>query len=239
MAMDKEIDSNNRRQSESTGKLMEKTTPELDRQIRHRLYDVRETINNHVQLIHTSVMENVKQTIKFLQNMQKSSDHITKRRSGNGKWVLLDPAMYKIRQLWDEVASTEEEYAENGFGTAFSYQPTESKTQITKLEPIRRNAQKVAKQERMEPKAEQKPRLKITKGEEEELMSILSKSHLLETLPRLTRNDEKIVKTSSKATSPTLPPPVVTLTLIDRKIQRYRRSADDKMVNGPLLTNHS
>lgn len=234
--MDKEIDSNNRRQGESTGKLMDKTTPELDMQIKHRLYDVRETINNHVQIIHTSVMENVKLTIKFLQKMQKSNKNITQRRSGNGKWVLLDPAMNKIRQLWDQVASTEEENAENGFGTAFSYQPTESETQITKLKPIRRNAQKIAKQERMEPKTEQKPRLKITKGEEEELMSILSRSHLLETMPRLTRNDEKLIKTSSKATLSTLPPPVVTLTLIDRRIQRYKRKADDKMVNGPLLT---
>lgn len=235
--MDKEIDSNVRRQSDSTGNLMSTITPELDRDIKLRLYDVKETIGNHVQLIHSSVMENVRLTIKFLQTLQKNNKNISKRRVSTGKAVLLDPSMYRIRQLWDEVATTEDEYVENNFGTTFSYQPTESKIQTTKLEPVRGNAQRKVENEHIGSMVEQKPHLKITKGEEKELMSIMSKSHLLETLPRLTRSNIKVIESRPTAiTSPTLPPPVVTLTLIDRKVQRYKRSADNKMVNDPLLT---
>lgn len=238
--MDKEIDLNDRKQSESTGKLRDiaSTTSEVDRHITQRLYDVREAIDNHVGQIHTSVVENVKQTIKYLQNMQRSNKNISKRWSSSRKAVLLDPSMYKIRQLWDQAASLETESAERDFGVPIIYQPTESKTQITKLEPIKRNVQKMVKKEQMEPKEEQKSRLKLTKGEKDELMAILAKSHLLEEIPQLTRSDKKSVQTHSMTTSPSpLPPPVVKLILVDRKIERFKRqSPDNKMVNGPFFT---
>ena len=233
MTIDKEIDVNNRRQSVSTGKLMD-TTSALKMHINQRLYDVRETIDNHIEQIHSSVMENVKLTIKYIQMMQKSNKKISKRPNGGRNAVLLDPSMFTIRRLWDQVASPEESQ-ERDFGIAIHYQPI-AKSEITKLEPIKQTIP-MEKKEQMKPTDENK--LRLTQGEQEELMAILTKTKLLETIPRMTRSDEKI-ETSSMPTSHAplqTTPAILKLVLVDTKIERFKRqNPDDKMVNGPLLT---
>lgn len=103
-------------------------------------------IDNHIEQIHTSVTENVKQTIKYVRNVQKSSknNHGKKLKSPNdGKhMVKLDSSMFAIRRLWDQVASPEESEETNNQPGSF--------LQMTIME-----------------RKEFKPR--ITKGEEEAL----------------------------------------------------------------------
>lgn len=91
------------KQSVSTGKLMDSS--EWKYHIKQHLYDVREMIDNHIEQIHTSITENVKQTIKYIQNAQKSNKHFSKRPTGNREMVKLDPSLFAMRQLWDQVAS--------------------------------------------------------------------------------------------------------------------------------------
>lgn len=93
-------------QSVSTGKLMDSS--EWTYHFKQHLYDVREMIDNHIEQIHTSVTENVMQTIKFIQNEQKSNKNIIKRPNGGKKTVKLDPSMFALRRLWDQVASPDE-----------------------------------------------------------------------------------------------------------------------------------
>lgn len=90
-------------QSVSTGKLMDNS--EWKPHIRQHLYDVREMIDSHIEQIHTSITENVKQTIKTIQNAQKCNKNLLKRPSGGAKMVKLNPSMLAISQLWDQVAS--------------------------------------------------------------------------------------------------------------------------------------
>lgn len=73
--------------------------------IKQHLYDVREMIDSHIEQIHTSITENVKQTIKYTQNVQRSHKNATKRPTGGRQMVKLDPSMFALRQLWDQVAS--------------------------------------------------------------------------------------------------------------------------------------
>lgn len=92
--------------SVSTGKLMDNS--EWKYHIKQHLYDVREMIDNHIEQIHASVTENVKQTIKFIQNEQKSNKNLMKRPNGGKQMVKLDPSMFAIRQLWDQAATPDE-----------------------------------------------------------------------------------------------------------------------------------
>lgn len=138
MAIDNEFAAVAGKPSVSTGKLTKNS--KWKHQIRQRLYDVNEMIDNHVERMHTSVTENVKQTIKFIQNAQKSSSR--KRPTGGRQTAKLDPSMYAIQRLWDQVASAEES-EESDVAMAFDNRHINVKQR------------------------EYKPRL--TKGEEEEL----------------------------------------------------------------------
>lgn len=226
MTIDREVDANHRRQSVSTGKLMN-TSSDFKLHMTERLYDVKETIDNHVKQIHTSVTENVKQTIKFIQNMQKSNKNILKRPNSGIKTVNLDPSMFAIRRLWDQVESPEELWQSHS-GVASNYQPVQVHPQPRQMEQIKQ----IDKMEYNEKAEEKKPRL--TKGEEaEELMARPAKSRQNESMPRLIRNIERTVVRSMSP--PPAPTAMVKLVLVDTKIQRFKRqSTDDKMVNGSL-----
>lgn len=105
--------------SASTGKLISRSGTSLKYNIKERLYDVREMIDNHVDNIHSSVTENVKQTIKYVQHVQKRNEKLmkpnTKRR------VKLDPSLIGVKRLWDQVASSET--TELDFDVDLNYQP--------------------------------------------------------------------------------------------------------------------
>lgn len=107
MAIDNDFAAAVGKQSVSTGKLMENS--QLKYHIKQRLYDVREMIDNHIDQMHTSVTENVKQTIKFMQNVQKTHRKPLKRPLTDSRRIAkLDPSMHAIQRLWDLVASSEE-----------------------------------------------------------------------------------------------------------------------------------
>lgn len=91
--------------------------------IREKLFDVREMIDNHVENIHSSVTDNVKQTIKYIQQVQRSNQKLTKPTSN--RKIKLDPSLIPVRRLWDQVASPDDN--ESDFEVTIHYQP-ESET---------------------------------------------------------------------------------------------------------------
>lgn len=151
------------KQSVSTGKLVNNS--EWKYHIKQRLYDVREMIDNHVEQIHTSVTENVKQTIKYIQNVQKSNrtnQKTFKRPNGSKQTIKLDSSMLAMRQLWDQVASPEESM-ERDFGVT---------TENNRLIGAQWQTIKVERREF---------RPRMTNGEEKELLGIrLTKGEQIE-----------------------------------------------------------
>lgn len=113
--IEKESKANQR--SATTGKLMDGLN--LKYTIREKLYDVREMIDNHVENIHSSVTDNVKQTIKYIQQVQRSNEKLKKPRSN--RKIKLDPSLIPVRRLWDQVASPDDE--DSDFDISINYQP--------------------------------------------------------------------------------------------------------------------
>lgn len=103
--------------SVSTGKLMDGLN--LKYSVREKLYDVREMIDNHVEDIHTTVTDNVKQTIKFVQQVQQTNAKLMK--SPPGRKLKLDPALTPVRRLWDQIATSDR--SESDFDVSLNYQP--------------------------------------------------------------------------------------------------------------------
>lgn len=112
--------------SASTGKLMDGLN--LKYTIREKLYDVKEMIDNHVEDIHSTVTDNVKQTIKYIQRVQQTNEKLMK--SGSGQKVKLDPSLAKVRRLWDQVAAPDQ--SDSDFDVSLNYQP-ETETPNMKL----------------------------------------------------------------------------------------------------------
>lgn len=119
MATNRDGDESVGQKNASTGKLISRSGTSLKYNIKERLYDVREMIDNHVDNIHTSVTDNVKQTIKYVQHVQKHNEKLmkpnTKRR------VKLDPSLMAVKRLWDQVSSSET--TELDFDVDLHYQP--------------------------------------------------------------------------------------------------------------------
>lgn len=126
---------------------------ELRYHMKQRLYELQETIDNHVEQMHTSVTESVKKTLRFIQIMQRNNKNIRKRPV-NTDLVKLDPSIFVVRRLWNQVALANDPSNANDFNVAFSYQPRNSRSQTTKL---------------TKHKKEEKKRPRLTKGEEEEI----------------------------------------------------------------------
>ncbi|XP_055297037.1 uncharacterized protein LOC129565823 [Sitodiplosis mosellana] len=102
LGIDDEIDG---QKSASTGKLITRSGMNLKYSVKEKLYDVREMIDNHVENIHSSVTDNVKQTIKFVQKMQKTNEKLS--QTNTKQKVKLDPSLIPVRRLWDQIASPE------------------------------------------------------------------------------------------------------------------------------------
>lgn len=98
---------------------MNRSGTNLKYSIKERLYDVKEMIDNHVENVHTSVTENVKQTIKYVQKKQKTSQRMMKPQSKRHHTPKLDPSLNAVRRLWDQVASGETPSSE--FEVTLSY----------------------------------------------------------------------------------------------------------------------
>lgn len=121
MAIEKDTHESDGQKSASTGKLMSHSGANLKYNIKERLYDVREMIDNHVENIHSSVTENVKQTIKFVQKVQQSNQKLMKPNTQRHQKIKLDPSFNAVRRLWDQVASSESSM-ESDFDVTLNYQ---------------------------------------------------------------------------------------------------------------------
>lgn len=104
-------------------KLMHRTAKNLKHEITGKLYQVKETIDKHIDDVHTSVTDNAMQTIGYV---KKTSGQfiIPPRSRSKSKKIKLDPALETIRRLWDQV-NDEEDSTE--FAVALKYPPKTSK----------------------------------------------------------------------------------------------------------------
>lgn len=173
---------------------------ELRYHMKQRLYELQETIDNHVEQMHTSMTESAKKTLKFIQIMQRNNENIRKRPISTDI-VKLDPSMFVVRRLWDQVASADDASSDTkDLNVAFSYQPRNSRSQTTKL----------AKQNEGE---KEKPR--ITKGEEEK------------TKARVPRSGEQSNRNSHRSPAS----PMVKVIVVNAEIDRFKRKTKTKSKN--------
>ncbi|XP_031625443.1 uncharacterized protein LOC116342091 [Contarinia nasturtii] len=108
--LNREIGERTGQNSASTGKLLTRSGMNLKYTMKEKLYDVREMIDNHVENIHSSVTENVKQTIGYLQSLQKTNKKLMKTIVKSN--VKLDPSLNAVKRLWDQVASPEHKHSD-------------------------------------------------------------------------------------------------------------------------------
>lgn len=151
------------------------TSPDVNLHMKERLYEMRELIDNHIQEIHTSLTNSAKKTIKFIQTMQKSTK--SRQRPISSDIIKLDPALFTVRRLWDQVAMEKESPDTSDFDVVFSSQSKHQK--IKKIEL----------------KKEEKKKPRLTKGEAEEIFSGLRKSDQ----ERVSRIDDQFKAPSSMA----------------------------------------
>lgn len=116
-------DESDGQKSASTGKLITRSGMNLKYTVKEKLYDVREMIDNHVENIHSSVTDNVKQTIKYIQQIQKGNEKLMKTNTKHK--IKLDPSLIPVRRLWDQVSSPE--ISESDFDITLNYQPEPDK----------------------------------------------------------------------------------------------------------------
>lgn len=106
--------------SESTGKLMHRSAKSIKHEISKKMYDVKKMIDKHIDDMHSSVTDNAKETIKFVQSMQKTDAKLMKRRSEKKtKSIKMDPSLNSLKRLWDQVAAQDSDSSE--FAVALKY----------------------------------------------------------------------------------------------------------------------
>lgn len=106
--------------SESTGKLMHRSAKSIKHEISKKMYDVKKMIDKHIDDMHSSVTDNAKETIKFVQSMQKTDAKLMKRRSEKKtKFIKMDPSLNSLKRLWDQVAAQDSDSSE--FAVALKY----------------------------------------------------------------------------------------------------------------------
>lgn len=108
--------------NESTGKLMHRSTKSIKHEISKKMYDVKEMIDKHIDDMHSSVTDNAKETIKFVQSMQKTDAKLMKRQSEKKtKSIKLDPSLNSLKRLWDQVAAQNSDSDSSEFSVALKY----------------------------------------------------------------------------------------------------------------------
>lgn len=178
---------------------------DLKLDMKDRLYEIREMIDNHVEDIHENLVESAKKTLKFIQIMQKSNKNLHERPIST-EIVKLDPTMFVVRRLWNQVASETDSSEtasadQDDVDVAFNSQP-------------RRRTSKAAK---LKKRNKKKPRL--TKGEEDEISARISKSDKQRIMARISRFDDESESVQSE------PAPMLKLVMVNTKIDRFKRKA--------------
>lgn len=209
---------------------------ELKTRMKERVYELREMIDKHVEQIHTSVTENAKQTIKFVQMMQKN--YVKKRtpRPISTEVAKMDPSMFILRRLWDQVAAENEAPASNGddapssntddYDVAFNYQPRNSRskkaneqqqsTELTEQKKPRKKRPRLTKgEEEAEAEAEEEEEIRISRSRDDQQIEA-----------RISRNDDEDANRNS-------PSSTVKVVMVNAKVDRFKRKA--KKVNGKMV----
>lgn len=218
---------------------------ELRSEMKERLYEIRVMIDEHVDQSHASITENAKQTLKFIQLMLRSNKSIRHRPIGN-EIAKLDPSMFVVRRLWDQVAAENDYKNANDFDVAIHYQPRNSRSDKSKEQQTnmkatetnsgnRKKAQKNDPEEARKRKSkEQKKTPRVTKGEAveeaEKIMALITKHDDKEISPQILTSGEQLNNDSMQ--SP--PTSMVKLIMVNAKIDRIKRKTitiSDKMVN--------
>lgn len=198
---------------------------ELKPLMKERLYQLREMIDDHVEQIHTSITESAKQTIRFIQTMQKNYVNVRHRqRPISSEIVKLDPSMFIVRRLWDQVVEEDESESSNtnDFDVASNHRSKSSRS--------RKQQQTIEPTER---KKMRKKRPRITKGEEEaeaeqdEFNARISRGDDQEIETRISRSGEEFNENSQSS------PSMVKLIMVNTKIDRFKRKS--KTVNGKMV----
>lgn len=147
----------------------EKFGKELRTHMKERLYEIRVMIDEHVEEIHASITENAKQTLKFIQMILRANKHIRKRPIGT-EIAKLDPSMFAVRRLWDQVAAEDESSSSssnsNDFDVTFNYQPRSTRSKMTKEQQTNKPMEKNMEQKEKPVKRKQKPEERNQKAEE-------------------------------------------------------------------------
>lgn len=193
---------------------------EARQHMKERLYELREMIDDHIEEIHKSVTENAKKTLKFIQIMQINNKNI-RQRPISTDIVRLDPSMFAVRRLWDQVASANDSSKANDFDVDINYQLRAPRSKKSKEQQTTESA-----------KQNKDEKSRITKGEEEEITARIIKGDDQKIMARISRSDEQSDENSS-------PSSTVKLILVNAKIDRFKRktktkTANGKMVNRPL-----
>lgn len=220
---------------------------ELRSEMKERLYEIRVMIDDHVEQIHSSITDNAKQTLKFIQMMLRTNKSIRRRPIGN-EIAKLDPSMFVVRRLWDQVAAENEPTNVNDFDVAINYQPRNSRSQKSKEQPPTKAVeaqktnsedQKKVQREKLEERKgkpkEQKKKPRVTKGEAveeaEKIMAFITKHDDKQIIiKRISKNGEQFTNDSSQ----TPPPSMVELIMVNAKIDRLKRNTvtiNNKMVS--------
>lgn len=80
--------------------------------MRMSFYQVKETIDEHIQDVHTNITSNAVRAIEYVQKSSGTLARLVKRplrtSQRSAKQMRLDPSLYAISQLWDQVAASRE-----------------------------------------------------------------------------------------------------------------------------------
>lgn len=216
------------KESENATKLLQSKRSEMDAEpgsemrahMKERLYEIREMIDNHVEQIHTTITDGAKETLRFIQLMQRNNQN-KRPRPISTDVVKLDPSLFNVRRLWDQVAAEDASLNGNNFDVSLNHQPRKSRSQMLK-------EQRTTEPPQQKKEVKKKPRL--TKGEEEEILARLTKDNDdQEIMAAISRSDDQ----SSNENSKSSPTSMVKLIMVNAKIDRFKRKS--KTVNGKMV----
>lgn len=119
----------------ATGNLSYRPDKDLEYEINEKLNDIKRTIDMHLDDIHSSVMENAKQTIEYVQTIQKANPQLFKAQTTTKiktQPIKLNPSLNGLDRLWNQV--TEERLPQAVFSVDGS--KSQKQTSITAVEQL-------------------------------------------------------------------------------------------------------
>lgn len=127
LAMEKEMGVNDDRKTVPTGKLVKRTNQRIKHEMVKRLHDVKNMIDSHIDDIHSSIMYNVRQTIKYIQTERNNKPELQMGQLLSSKFSLkpkkVHPSLKDLDRIWNQVAKDRDS---SEFAVEFKY-PKQSK----------------------------------------------------------------------------------------------------------------